>query len=82
MNPLFNKFSNRPQNPNLQYNNNLPQSNQQINMQQLLQFIKTTSPDQAKRQVEQIIRERGLSPTEVTELQKKAQDIANFLGMK
>lgn len=68
MNPLFNQS--RP-----------PASQQNPNVNSLLDFIRTTSPQQAKAQVEQIVRDRGISATEFDAYKQKAQQIAKTLGL-
>lgn len=52
------------------------------NIGQLLSFLKTTSPEQAKSQVEQLIKERGISQQELSMYQQKAEDLAKILGIK
>lgn len=51
-------------------------------MSRLLEFIKATTPEQAKRQVEQLIKERGITPQEFEAVKKQASEIANALGIK
>lgn len=52
------------------------------NIGQLLSLLKTTSPEQAKSQVEQLIKERGISQQELSMYQQKAEDLAKILGIK
>lgn len=65
-------FSNRPP----------QQQDGSSNIGQLLSLLKTTSPDQAKAQVEQLIKERGISQQELSMYQQKAEDLAKILGIK
>lgn len=52
------------------------------NIGQLLSLLKATSPDQAKSQVEQLIKERGISQQELKMYQQKAENLAKILGIK
>lgn len=54
----------------------------QSNITQLLGMLKNTSPEQAKSQVEQLIKERGISQQELSMYQQKAEDLAKILGIK
>nr|DAO47158.1 MAG TPA: hypothetical protein [Caudoviricetes sp.] len=67
MNPLFNQRK--------------PMAGQQNNTAQLLDFIKSTNPQQAKMEVERLIKERGISATESEEYKQKAQQIAKSMGL-
>lgn len=63
--------------------NNVPQNqlSQMQVMSQLLQFIRTTSPQQAKSQVERLVKERGISQQEFDDIKKQASEIAKALGV-
>lgn len=52
------------------------------NMGQLLDFLKKTPPEQAKQQVEQLLKERRISTQELAAYQQKAQELAKILGIK
>lgn len=52
------------------------------NFGQLLSLLKGTSPEQAKAQVEQLVKERGVTPQELSMYQRKAEDLAKVLGIK
>lgn len=52
------------------------------NIEQLLDFLKKTPPEQAKQQVERLVKERGLSQQELASYQQKAMDLARILGIK
>ena len=52
------------------------------NMRQLLDFLKKTPPEQAKQQVEQLLKERRISTQELAAYQQKAQELAKILGIK
>ena len=60
MNQLFNMLGNssNPLKPNL---GSTQQQSPLSQMSHLMEFIKTTSPEQAKAQVEQLIKERGIT---------------------
>lgn len=47
-----------------------------------MEFIKTTSPEQAKAQVEQLIKERGITQQEFDAVKQQASEIAKVLGIK
>lgn len=66
------------------FNNRTPHQPQDgnSNIGQLLSLLKTTSPEQAKSQVEQLIKERGISQQELSMYQQKAEDLAKILGIK
>lgn len=66
------------------FSNRAPQQPQDgnSNIGQLLGLLKTTSPDQAKAQVEQLIKERGISQQELKMYQQKAENLAKILGIK
>lgn len=66
------------------FSNRTPQQPQDgsSNIGQLLSLLKTTSPDQAKSQVEQLIKERGISQQELKMYQQKAENLAKILGIK
>lgn len=68
MNPLFNQThqTTGPRVPNIG---------------QLMDFIKNTSPQQAKAQVERLVQEQGISASEFEEYKQKAQSIARTLGL-
>ena len=51
-------------------------------MSHLMEFIKTTSPEQAKAQVEQLIKERGITQQEFDAVKQQASEIARVLGIK
>lgn len=74
MNSLYNKVSGSQT-----YPRNSPSGNQ---MEQLLNFIKTTSPSQAKAQVEQLIQEKKVSSSEFEQIKQQAQQIGHVLGFK
>ena len=52
------------------------------NFGQLLSLLKETSPEQAKAQVEQLVKERGVTPQELSMYQRKAEGLAKVLGIK
>lgn len=81
MNQLFNASSSStsPLQSRLGSTQQTPQLSQ---MSRLLEFIKTTTPEQAKQQVEQLIKERGITPQEFEAVKKQASEIANALGIK
>lgn len=66
------------------FSNRAPQQPQDgnSNIGQLLGLLKTTSPEQAKSQVEQLIKERGISQQELEMYQQKAENLAKILGIK
>lgn len=66
------------------FSNRTPQQPQDgnSNIGQLLSLLKTTSPEQAKSQVEQLIKERGISQQELSMYQQKAENLAKILGIK
>lgn len=63
---------------------NKPQAgnNSGANIEQLLEFLKKTPPEQARQQVEQLVKERGLSQQELASYQQKALTLAKMLGIK
>lgn len=69
MNQLFNMLGNssNPLKPNL---GSTQQQSPLSQMSHLMEFIKTTSPEQAKAQVEQLIKERGITQQEFDAVQK------------
>ena len=60
--------------------NSLPR-NQPATMSQLMQFIKTTTPQQARAQVEQILKEKQVSSAEFETIKQQAKEIASSLGI-
>lgn len=52
------------------------------NFGQLLSLLKVTSPEQAKAQVEQLVKEKGVTSQELSMYQRKAEDLAKVLGIK
>ena len=81
MNQLFNASSNSTS--LLQSHLGSTQQMSQLSqMSRLLEFIKTTTPEQAKQQVEQLIKERGITQQEFEAVKKRASEIANALGIK
>lgn len=57
-------------------------NNSGANIGQLLDFLKKTPPEQAKQQVERLVKERGLSQQELALYQQKAMNLAKILGIK
>lgn len=57
-------------------------NNSGANIEQLLDFLKKTPPEQAKQQVERLVKERGLSQQELASYQQKAMNLAKMLGIK
>lgn len=51
-------------------------------MGQLMDMIKTTNPLEAKAQVEQIVKERGISQEEFNSYKQQAMQICQALGIK
>ena len=51
-------------------------------MSHLMEFIKTTSPEQAKAQVEQLIKELGITQQEFDAVKRQASEMAKVLGIK
>lgn len=65
------------------FSNRAPQQQDgNSNIGQLLSLLKATSPEQAKSQVEQLIKERGISQQELSMYQQKAENLAKILGIK
>ncbi len=81
MNQLFNALGNssNPLRPNLW---STQQQSPLSQMSNLMEFIKTTSPEQAKAQVEQLIKERGITQQEFDAVKQQASEIAKVLGIK
>lgn len=80
MNQLFNMLGNSS-NP-LKSNLGLTQQQSPLSqMSHLMEFIKTTSPEQAKAQVEQLIKERGITQQEFDTVKQQASEIAKALGI-
>lgn len=81
MNQLFNALGNSSN----QLKPSLGSTQQQSPLSQmsyLMEFIKTTSPEQAKAQVEQLIKERGITQQEFDAVKRQASEIAKVLGIK
>ena len=81
MNQLFNMLGNssNPLKPSL---GSTQQQSPLSQMSHLMEFIKTTSPEQAKAQVEQLIKERGITRQEFDAVKRQASEIAKVLGIK
>lgn len=51
-------------------------------MAQLMQLVRTTTPEQAKEQVQRLVRERGVTQQEWDETAARATAICRELGIK
>lgn len=58
----------------------MPLNNSQLS--QLMQLIRTTSPEQAKQQVQRLIQERGITQEEWERTAAQASEICRTLGIR